>query len=1190
MIGRMLRVVSVAVVLAWLGQDVFAQAPKYQRKVKVKVKVKQTQRTLSIKEKAKRKKPSRPQITADQFIQIQGEVSFIRNEQIAAIKQLIEETDRDNPELPDLYFRLAEIYAQQQRYWHARAMDMYAEIDKLKRGTPQYRDKKNKQKRFFDAAKTQLVRAIRVYKDLASNDLFRSYPRMDKALFYYAYMLQGVKKLKEARKVFHRLIQDHPNSKHIPEAYLAFAEYFFEQNSMHNAEKFYGKVLQFRDAPVYTYALYKTGWVYLNVKKHRKALGVFAKVVKLTKGKKRAKTINRAAKKDYVRAYAFVGKAQTAYKAFRRIDRSYAFKMLQILAAVYLDQGDAAKSIYTFRELMSIQPKHKLVCEWQFHIVQAMLAATVTKARKVKEVVNLVKLYKVLEKRNSIPPENLGECHDNAAGVNSELAKLWHNEVIKTLNKDTLAQVDRLYRLFLDNFPQSEQYGEMQYYNAELLWQRAEAEKNQRLATMLWERVAVAFTDVVKNAKIEEAQRKEAAKASVLAWKNALAVDPGVEVSDQEKGASDAIPKPKPLDPRQQKMIEAFDVYIDYIRNPKDDELVMMKFLKARIYWRHNHFDRAIPQFEDIIRTHIRHETAEYSANLLLDTLNRLKRYDEMIRWVKYLLKQKQFLEGREELAQRLGLLLNQFARKQAEQLETKGEYVSCGKAYLDIFNRNPNAENGEQVLYNSGVCFEKGKSIGAAISMFGILMRRFPKHALAQRAIARLGRNYAKIAWYDKAAQMFEQYARKYAGEKDAFGALSEAVFYRKGIGDDKQAISDTKYFVSTYGGRKGFFTRGKSDEGKDNTNSASALAGRKKIRYKEAAAAAAYGLNSIYEKQGDDDTVVRHLRGYLRTWGKLGGVDRQVIAHTKIGMILWKQSCPVRGVKGACVRVQRERSLARKKRRRQRSSLPKQCGPQSKIKLRVIERDPRLVREARRHFQTAIKLFEADMRGGGKRSKVPGAREEKQARAAVMTKYYAASRFFMVERDYEAFLALEFPRKLDFDPRNPRKKKNSEKRFNEWLKQKKKLLDALAAKGTKGREGKYRSILRVRGGGAHYPIAAAARIGQLSQNFSDALFTAPIPNIVRTGRFKEEKVDAYCDALTTAADPLEKVSVGAFGFCLETSTKLNWFNEWSKLCEKELGQIQPETFPTASEIHAEPNNLAAITDIEPPVVELAE
>jgi hypothetical protein len=80
------------------------------------------------------------------------------------------------------------------------------------------------------------------------------------------------------------------------------------------------------------------------------------------------------------------------------------------------------------------------------------------------------------------------------------------------------------------------------------------------------------------------------------------------------------------------------------------------------------------------------------------------------------------------------------------------------------------------------------------------------------------------------------------------------------------------------------------------------------------------------------------------------------------------------------------------------------------------------------------------------------------------------------------------------------------------------------------------------------------------------------------------QDKVDAYCDALTTAAEPLAEKSLTAYGMCLSKSTELGWFSEWSKLCERELGQIKPEDYPTASEIRGESNLNSPVVAVEPP------
>ena len=133
-----------------------------------------------------------------------------------------------------------------------------------------------------------------------------------------------------------------------------------------------------------------------------------------------------------------------------------------------------------------------------------------------------------------------------------------------------------------------------------------------------------------------------------------------------------------------------------------------------------------------------------------------------------------------------------------------------------------------------------------------------------------------------------------------------------------------------------------------------------------------------------------------------------------------------------------------------------------------------------------------------------------------------------------------------------------------------------------------KFKAVAEIKGGGQAWRIAAAARTGQVFQNFAGSLYTAEVPKDQRTGPYAEDAWDAYCDQLTTEAGPLEEVSIKSFGFCLEKSTELNWFNRWSKLCEKELGQIRPQDYPTASEVHGAADNVATIVDFQGAVLEL--
>src|SRR4029078_10159500 len=130
------------------------------------------------------------------------------------------------------------------------------------------------------------------------------------------------------------------------------------------------------------------------------------------------------------------------------------------------------------------------------------------------------------------------------------------------------------------------------------------------------------------------------------------------------------------------------------------------------------------------------------------------------------------------------------------------------------------------------------------------------------------------------------EQYAgadkkkKGYAGEKDAYEAMSNAVFFRQGSGYESTAIEHTKYFIGTFDPKK-----------------------------PQEPANAMFSMTSIYEKQGDPDALIKHLREYIHRFAATGGADRLVIAYAKIGQVLWKQSCPVKEVGGSCVKIVRER-----------------------------------------------------------------------------------------------------------------------------------------------------------------------------------------------------------------------------------------------------------------------------------------
>lgn len=1060
---------------------------------------------------AKRDTPAAPEVRADDVLRVAGLVEDIRDEQIAILKGLIASAPKDDvDERATLLFQLGEMYAKQLQFHRLKKI----EDELAKRPTAAEHAKK---------AKAALMGAAETYKALTEDPALANFPRMDVALFYEAYTLQSAGYAKEARVAYDRLLKNYPRSRYVPEAHLAFAEAFWEANQLVDAEARYREVLKFPSSSVYTYAQYKLAWVDLNQRKFEQALELFFQVAQGTAKDPDRAVLHRAAVHDFVRAYAEIGRQDKALPAFQKLEAKAAFDMLAMLADLYGDQGKNDKAIATYRELMRKQPASPHVCEWQHSVARAMLTVGATED-KLHEIEELVRLYSAVGKR--LPKAEAIDCRDSAAEMAGQLARAYHQEAAKTKNPELAAAARRLYKAYLGAFGDGPDAAETRYWAAELSWLVADLEREPRRASLRWEDAARAFTDAVERGKLDAKLVQISADAAMLAWMKALAVDPKVagEAIDDET-AYKVIPKPKALPEREQKLLAAYDTYLKLVKDPDDSERIDVLFHKGRLLRKFDHHQEAIAIFEDIIARHPAHETAEYSAELALDSYNRLQRYDDMLALAKKL--PPKLLADHPTIQGRVTELGRQHDRKVAEELEKEctksndlAKCVACGSKYLEVYSADVDAKDADELLYDGGLCYEEGRSLSAAKSTYELLQKLFPKSQLTARSVARLGNIYATVAYYREAAGKLEEYAIKYAGEEDAYKALSDAVQFRKGIGDDDKAIADAKKFIELFGRKR-----------------------------PQLAATAFFSLIGIYEKQGDPDALAKHLRAYIAQYGKTGGADRLVIASAKLGETLWLAACPVKTVDGACVKD--KATVARPR-----------CGDKAKVELVAVPRDERKLRDASAAFAAAIAEYER-----------AGASLTGDTRGALY--YYAQARFLQAEREYERYLAMPIPSGLDFSKQKPAVAARSHQKFDAWFAKKRELGATLRKQ--------YEPLINL-GDGA-VAIAAAARLGAVNQNFSTQLFRAEIPADVRSGAYAEEASDAYCSALEAVAEPLETDAVKSYQFCLDTSTRLGWFSQWSRQCERELGQLAPNEYPSTSELRHTPDSVATVLDVERPV-----
>jgi tetratricopeptide (TPR) repeat protein len=1186
--GSPRRAVSglVAALLAATASPALAQSRN--KHGEAEVQAVQTKRT-----KVERPKPEqlvkRPTIDTDYFVRgVQAKMAKINDVLIGKLQRLIRITEDNDPEKPELMFRLAELYAEKQRYYMFRGGAMDERIAAAQNPSQKAALKREK-KGYEDQERYWLLEAVKVYITIVNSPKYRKYPKMDEVLFYLAYMLQQVRREEQARVFFQRLIKDYPQSKFIPDAYMSFGVYYFQTGDMDAARKIFDRVTQFPNSRVYAYATFLKAWCWYNLAQYKKSLETFEQVIEIAARRKRDKlapTLVRDARMNMVLPYSRIEPievgAARAWNYIRRYGGPLAAKMHERLAEVYWEQGKYKLSTQVYHELMRNFPASQSFCNWQYNIVRNTISGG-KKRDQVQELQRLAAVWDYAKQRKSLKPDKMEECRENTQAMLHELATVWHKEAQKTQNHDTYALAQYLYKEYINRFPKSRDIGVMTYYYGDLLFvlaqQSGDAKKWQEAAEVFTRAVQTdpRGTIKVKTRDGQKMMRNEAAFAAVYCWMQALKMSEEVSSDEERKDIAQKEKarrkgkkgkkgkekeedsyKPVPIPARQQKMLAAFETYLRYV--PKAPERIRIHYQKARIYYEANQFDKAAPIFAEIATQYKTDPLAVVAANLLLNCLEHQKKFTEIGTWVDRFLASPELTKDAEFKAV-LDKIKAGIEWKRCEEFEARKQYKQAGLCQNDLYEKYSTDPRVPTLLHDMGVNFTRAKLIGNAMKARQALVdwdverckkegRGCKPHPLAQKALFQLGQSYMDLAYFESAAKYFEAFADKYGAEKEAPQALSTAVFFRRGLGQDAKAIDDARTFVKSY--RTGRHAK------------------------RQEAAAVEFSIGQIYASQKNWDKLIKHYNSYLKTWGKDGGVDRQILAHVRIGEVLWRQSCPVKGVNGACIDVKRVTAGGRASLRRGKKGRVKgrsQCGPETKSKITVHNRKPALAKSAQQHFATALKLFATSK--GRVSGKDP---QDKAVREAEMMYAVAEAKFLQTEANYEKFLGVQVPTGLDFDPKKKKKAEASTKKFTKWLEEKSKLLDRLSTE--------YQGVITLKQ--AHWAIAALARIGQLYQNYADQLYTVEIPTFLK----EDFERDAYCDAFVDQVKKwkLDEKATEGFTKCLNKSTELFWYNEWSGLCEQELNQLDPRSYPMAVEIRAQPGYVTPKIEAAPPVLDVKE
>ena len=789
--------------------------------------------------------------------------------EVQRIESLFAGTKRNAPDRHQIARRLADGYVELESAAFRDKTEAEIRRDALRTKDPRAagveQTQANEADRVMKAARR---RAIELYSLLAAD--YPTHPLLDEVLYYLAYEYEQAGDLKNARTVYYDLIQRAPQSKYVPNAYLAFGELFFNEaqgdpSKWDLAAQAYTEVVKYPPPAnkAFGYAWYKMAYVFWNKGELDKSLNAFKKTIEYGVSNPTlpgASKLADSARRDVIPVYAVKGDPDKAYAFLHGISgdpsgvNDKTFRMLDDLGTNYIDTGHYPEGIVVYRDLIS-RDRSGRVCGYQAHITDATMA--MKSSDKVAIKAELEKQLEVAAafKSSSYDKESKQACANRTAALVTETAMAWHLEAEGSGNQRgtgdtrTMALAAALYKRVVDSWTGAElasfQFPRLVREDWPTLFRIKYAMADLLYFQKDWARCGPAFDSVVA----EDPSGPDAAKAAYaagLCYQNVYEASHQGDAGRRGAGnlAHDAARlEPKKMTPEQVGMVRAFDRYVCTIKPAASDaagqeQLVEVKYARARTYFEAQHWDEAALAFREIALAHPDRDVGVYAAQLYLESANVMQRHfgktkceddmgSDVPRFAELYCSADKAAKNADACT---GLRRVQvdILRLKAQRLVAKADreggreaiedYERGGSAYFELFRRYcedpaaagraPEAEGCDEIAYDAAKAYQAArllaKSIAVRRSLLAFDERTHMSSPLAKKAMYEIGANFQAVAVYDAAADWYERFARGNTRAEHADRALADAVVLRLGLGQEATALEDAQAFAKAFGAAK--------------------------------------------------------------------------------------------------------------------------------------------------------------------------------------------------------------------------------------------------------------------------------------------------------------------------------------------------------------------------------------------------
>ncbi|MFO0664995.1 MAG: tetratricopeptide repeat protein [Polyangiaceae bacterium] len=719
-----------------------------------------------------------------------AKIKGLREEAIGLLTTFIAETPKSTREMPEALLRLGELKWELERESFVTRFQAWEKKPAESRGSPPEPN--------YTVPRELFGRVLRDYP---------WFPQYDLALYVDGFMAAEQGKSDEAFDRFSRILREYPKSRFVPDAHMAKAEsYFSVKNDYPSALAEYEEVLKFKDSDLYGLALFKSAWCLWRLNRSDEAVTRFVKVFEVTDKKKGASLSERKqldelegeALKYLVEVFTEDEKntATDMHRFLAKIggDR-FAVKIVRALADTFYDQAHYERGIEAYELLLKLDPTSRDAPQWVLSIAQGY--DTLEDYPKLRATYDrLLTNYTGQGSwaRTQSDPKLVAEVQERVRGLILQSALAAHGKAQR--DKSSLAEFEAaasLYELYLSRFKDHPQAYDVHYNLADIQFHRTN--KPSEAATN--------YLAAARSMPESVAAKEAGNKLRHDALYNALSALERLRVTELEQRKRGA---PAPGEGETEKKFgEALDLYAQLY--PNDPELPRLFFNQGKLYYDSGVYDGAVRIFGALIERFPRSPEALPAGQLILDSFNRSKNYENIETWARRLKKTPAFQNAEEQ--KKLDTLIVQSVFKQGEARMDAKDPAGAAKAYLRAAKEFPRDQRAAQACVNAELAAQKSGDratlVEAARLVTGKEYRErteSPQGAwIAASTLQAMGLFAESAEFHEAIAQLSDKDHPHFVKFEHAKDAAFNAVVLRTTVGDHDRAIANGNRFLALYG-----------------------------------------------------------------------------------------------------------------------------------------------------------------------------------------------------------------------------------------------------------------------------------------------------------------------------------------------------------------------------------------------------